>query len=55
MIIFRCGQTTVAFGSEWLDMLPQYVTIDTCGMHEIRIFDEALKLQLGWNRCDGNR
>ena len=31
------------------------VTIDACGMHEIGIFVEALKLQLGCNRCSGNR
>ena len=31
------------------------VTIDACGMHEIGIFAEALKLQLGWNGCGGNR
>ena len=30
------------------------VTIDACGMHEIGIFTEALKLQLGWNGCNGN-
>ena len=31
------------------------VTIDACGMHEICVFAEALKLQLGWNGCSGNR
>ena len=31
------------------------VTIDACGMHEIGIFAEALKLQLGCNGCSGNK
>ena len=31
------------------------VTIDAYGMHEIGIFDEALKFQLGWNGCGGNQ
>ena len=31
------------------------VTIDVSDMHEIGIFDEALKLELGRNRCGGNQ
>ena len=30
------------------------VTIDACGMHEIGVMAEALKLHLGWNGCGGN-
>ena len=29
------------------------VSIDACGKHEIQVFDEALKLQLGWNDVVG--